>query len=449
MLTRYPPGPKGILPFKYAVEFFRRPTDVLTRLTRRYGDMVHLRLGPQHVFVLNRPEFVKEVLVTKANVFAKGKMMEGARRVLGEGLLTSRGEKHIRQRRATAPAFHRQQIEAYTSTIVECAARAISAWPDRKVLDVHTEMMRLTLAIVGRTLFSAELEKDTELQDGLNTLVRMSPLALVPFVETLEKVPIPSMRRIDKALAQVDSAVHRLISAHRLNSHDDMLTLLLRTYGDRVPEREVRDECVAMIFAGYETTSNALAWTWYLLSEHPEAEAALHAELDSVLAGRLPTVNDLPQLPYTEMLLSESVRLYPPAWAIGRRSLDTASIAGYSVPKGSLLIVSQWLLHHDDRYFPDASRFDPLRWTAQARQSRPYFAYFPFGAGPRQCIGESFAWTEALLLIATIGQRWRLRLAPGHPVEPQAVVTLRPKYGMKMIVERRSPVQARTETAAS
>ena len=449
MPTRYPPGPKGILPFNYALEFFRRPTDVLTRLTREYGDIVHLRIGPQHVFVLNRPEFVKEVLVTKASVFAKGKMMEGARRVLGEGLLTSRGEKHVRQRRATAPAFHKQQIEAYTTAMVECADHAVSAWRDGETLDVHAEMMRLTLAIVGRTLFSAELEKDAELQDGLNTLVRMSPLALVPFVETLEKLPIPSMRRIDKALKQVDTAVYRLIAEHRTGNHDDMLTTLLRTYGDSISERELRDECVAMILAGYETTSNALAWTWYLLSEHPDAEAALHAELDKILGGRLPMLNDLPRLTYTEMLLSESVRLYPPAWAIGRRSLEPASIAGYNVPKGSLLIVSQWLLQHDDRYFPNASRFDPMRWNAEARQSRPHFAYFPFGAGPRQCIGESFAWNEALLLIATIAQRWRLRHVPGHPVEPQPVVTLRPKYGMKMVVERRSAVQARTGTAAN
>jgi cytochrome P450 len=228
-----------------------------------------------------------------------------------------------------------------------------------------------------------------------------------------------------------------------------MLTLLLRTYGDSIGERELRDECVAMIFAGYETTSNSLAWTWYLLSQHPEAEAALHAELDSVVGGHLPTVNDLPRLAYTEMLLSESVRLYPPAWAIGRRSVKPAQIAGYEIPKDSLLIVSQWLLHHDERYFPDASRFDPTRWTAEAQQARPFFAYFPFGAGPRQCIGESFAWTEALLLIATIAQRWRLRLVPGHPVEPQAVVTLRPKYGMKMIVERRVAAQSRSESAAS
>ncbi|MBV9087408.1 MAG: cytochrome P450, partial [Acidobacteriaceae bacterium] len=346
---------------------------------------------------------------------------------------------------ATAPAFHREQIEAYTETMVECADRTVSAWRDRDTVDVHAEMMRLTLAIVGRTLFSAELEKDTALQDGLNTLVRMSPLALVPFVESLEKLPIPSMRRINRALRQLDSAVERLIADHRGEPHHDMLTMLMRTYGETVSDRELRDECVAMIFAGYETTSNALAWTWYLLSQHPEVDAALHSELSDVLGGHLPTVTDLPRLTYTEMLLSESIRLYPPAWAIGRRATQPASIAGYQVPAGSLLIVSQWLLHHDERYFPEASRFDPLRWTGEAQKSRPQFAYFPFGAGTRQCIGEGFAWTEALLLIATIAPRWRLRLVPGHPVEPQAVVTLRPKHGMKMIVEGRVPARAPTE----
>jgi cytochrome P450 len=366
---------------------------------------------------------------------------------LGEGLLTSRGEKHVRQRRATAPAFHREQIGRYTKTMVECADLAMTTWPEGEAFDVHAEMMRLTLAIVGRTLFSSELEKNAELQNGLNTLVRMSPMALVPFIETLEKLPIPSMRRINKALTQVDSTVYRLIREHKNGDQDDMLSLLLRTYDDAVCERELRDECVAMIFAGYETTSNALAWTWYLLSEHPEVEEALHQEIESVLGDRLPTVEDLPRLRRVEMVLSESMRLFPPAWAVGRRAMERAVIAGFEIPKGSLLIVSQWLLHRDERYFRNASRFDPTRWSSEAQQSRPFYAYFPFGAGPRQCIGEGFAWTEALLLIAGIAQRWQLRLVEGHPVEPQAVVTLRPKYGMKMVAERRAPAQARTGTA--
>jgi cytochrome P450 len=407
-------------------------------MAREYGDVAHVRVGPRHVYVLSHPDLVKEMLVTNSAALAKGKLMEGARRVLGEGLLTSGGDRHQRQRRATAPAFHREAIESYAATMVDCAARVASGWGHGATLDVHQEMMRLTLAIAGRTLFSAALEEDAELHDALNTFVRMSPLALVPFFEVFSKLPVAPMRRIEAALQQLDRAVYRLIREHREASRRDMLSMLIDTYGDMISDHELRDECVAMIFAGYETTSNALTWTWYLLSQNPEAEEELHRELDSVLGGRLPTAADFAALRYTEMVLAESVRMYPPGWAIGRRAQAPARIAGYTVPKGSMVITSQWVIHHDPRWYPDPYRFTAERWAEAARQSRPAFSYFPFGAGPRQCIGEHFAWTEAILAIATIAQRWRMRLVPGHPVEMQPVVTLRPKYGMRMTLERRA-----------
>ncbi len=433
----YPPGPGKLIPVADVLAFFRRPTEWLQQIARDYGDIAHVRVGPRHVYVLSHPDYVKEMLVTNSAALAKGKLMSGARRVLGEGLLTSGGERHQRQRRATAPAFHRERIEHYMAAMVECAARLASGWRDGATLDIHKEMMRLTLAIAGRALFSAALEEDGGLQDALNTFVRMSPLALVPFFELLAKLPVSPMRRIETALRQLDQTVYRLIREHRERPRGDLLSMLLAAYGSTISERELRDECVAMIFAGYETTSNALAWTWYLLSQNPDAEAKLHRELDSVLGGRVPTAADIPSLRYTEMVLAEAVRMYPPGWAIGRRAVAPARIAGYHIPKGSLVITSQWVIHHDPRWYPHPDRFDPERWTEAARQSRPTFSYFPFGAGPRQCIGEDFAWTEAMLVIATIARQWRLRLVPGHPVEMQPVVTLRPKHGMRMTVERR------------
>ncbi len=437
-VSSYPPGPRKLVPIGDVLAFFRRPTEWLSQMARQYGDIAHVRAGPRHVYVLSHPDYVKEMLVTNSLSLAKGRLMKGARQVLGEGLLTSGGERHQRQRRATAPAFHRERTESYAATMVECTARHASAWRAGETLDIHQEMMRLTLAIAGRTLFSAALEDDAELRDALNTFVRMSPLALVPFFELLEKLPVAPMRRVEAALRQLDKTVYRLIAEHRAMPRGDMLSLLLATYDGNISERELRDECVAMIFAGYETTSNALAWTWYLLSQSHEAEQKLHEEVDSVLHGRLPTAADIPALRYTEMVLAESVRMYPPGWAIGRRAVAPAHIAGYTIPKNSLVITSQWVIHHDPRWYPEPYRFDPERWTEAERQSRPAFSYFPFGAGPRQCIGESFAWTEAILIIATLAQQWRLRLVPGHPVEMQPVVTLRPKHGMRMTVERRA-----------
>jgi cytochrome P450 len=440
-----PPGPKGLPPLVEAVRFFRRPTEVLTRIARQYGDIAHLRVGHRHVYVLSHPEYVKEMLVTNSAIFAKGPLMKGAQRVLGEGLLSSRGEKHVRQRRATAPAFHERRIQGYAATMVECASRAAALWRDGETRDVHEEMMRLTLSIVGRTLFSADFGNEPALGEALNTLIRMSALAVLPMMSVLERLPLAPMRRIRRALRQLNAVVYALIEEHRRAPQNDMVSLLLETYGEGVSNRELRDECVAMIFAGYETTSNLLAWTWYLLSQNPQAEAQLHRELDEALGGRLPTSSDLPRLRYTEMVLSESLRMYPPAWAIGRRAMQAARIGGYRIPKGSIVLTSQWVLNYDARFYPDPQRFDPERWLAEARGTRPAYAFFPFGAGPRQCIGEGFAWTEGVLLIATIAQQWRMRHDPGHRVEVQAVVTLRPRYGMRMVLEKRVPAVMRCE----
>jgi cytochrome P450 len=266
----------------------------------------------------------------------------------------------------------------------------------------------------------------------------------LPFAQLLERLPLPAMKRFRQARARLDETIYRIIAARRASREDrgDLLSMLMAARdeegdGTGMTDEQLRDEAMTIFLAGHETTANALTWTWYLLSQHPEIEKRLHAELDAVLSGRLPTAEDYARLRYTEMVLAEALRLYPPAWIIGRRALTDYRINGYHVPARAILLMSPYVMHHNAAYFPEPFQFDPERWTPAARETRPKFSYFPFGGGPRLCIGEHFAWMEGVLVLATLAQQWRLRLVPGHPIELQPLVTLRPKYGMKMILERR------------
>lgn len=441
----FPPGPSRRLPGFNFFAFRRDRIGFLTRLAREYGDIVHFRVGRQRIFLLNHPEAIKEVLVTHQHNFKKGLALERGKVLLGEGLLTSEGEFHTRQRRLAQPAFHRQRVAAYGQAMVAYAARARDRWSDGAALDIAHEMMRLTLAIVGSTLFSADVESEAdELGRALTEVLEMFNLLMLPFAPLLQKLPLPANRRFERGRARLDATIYRMIRERRASGEDrgDFLSMLLLaqdTEGDGagMSDLQVRDEALTLFLAGHETTANALTWTWYLLSQNPGAEASLHAELDAVLCGHLPGVEDLPRLPYTEMVLAESMRLYPPAWIIGRRALRDCRIAGYPIPARSIVLASPYLMHHDARYFPDPLRFDPGRWTPEARAARPKFAYFPFGGGARGCIGEQFAWMEGVLLLATLAQKWRMRLVPGHPVELRPLITLRPKHGMRMTLSRR------------
>jgi cytochrome P450 len=268
-------------------------------------------------------------------------------------------------------------------------------------------------------------------------------LVILPYAEMLQHYPLPGMRRFRRARARLDAIVYRMIQEHRQEDRDrgDLLSMLLAARyddGSAMSDQQIRDEVMTILLAGYETMANALTWTWYLLSQNPDVEQRFHSEVDSVLQGRSPVFEDAPKLKYTEMVLSESMRLYPPAWAMGRYALGDFALGPYYLPRGTNIFVSQYVTHRDPRYFPDPERFDPERWTPEAKTARPRFSYFPFGGGARQCIGESFAWMEGVLVLTTLAQRWRLRLLPGHPVERQALITLRPKYGMKMTVEART-----------
>lgn len=390
-----------------------------------------------------RPEGSSNVLVTRQHDFSKSRALQWAKLFLGEGLLTSEGEFHTRQRRLAQPAFHRQRIGGYGADMVRRAVETRERWVAGDVLDLDGEMMRLTLAIVSTSLFGTDVAVTaSEIREDLSTIISLFPRFSLPLFGLIQKLPLPSNARFDRAVGRLDGIVHRLIAERRAAGGDrgDLLSMLLLAQdaegdGGGMSDRQLRDEVVTLLLAGHETTSNALTWTWYLLSQNPGVEARWREEMRTVLDGRPPAFEDLPALKYTEMVLAESMRLFPPAWGIGRRALRDVAVGGFKVAAGAILALSPYVVHRDERFWPDPLRFDPERFTPEARAARARFAYFPFGGGARSCIGESFAWMEGVLLLAAIGQRWRLRLAPGHPVEPQALITLRPRYGMRMIAE--------------
>jgi cytochrome P450 len=442
----HPPGPRRRVPVLDALRMGRDPLAFLGALAEQYGDIARASLGPETIYLLNHPDLVRDVLVTNHRNFHKGPGLERAKKLLGEGLLTSEGEFHLRQRRLAQPAFHRQRVAAYGATMASYAAIRRERWRAGSVIDVHAEMMALTLAIVGKTLFDADVEQEAaEIGDALTTTFESFQFGFyLPFGEILERLPLPPTLRFRKARARLDATIYRMIGERRRTGADrgDLLSMLLLaqdTEGDggRMTDLQLRDEAMTIFLAGHETTANALTWTWYLLSQHPDVESRLHAEVDAALGARTPTVEDLPRLAYTRMVLAESMRLYPPAWIVGRRALAPFDVRGYTIPPRSVVLSCQYLMHRDARWFPEPSRFDPERWTPERQAQRPKFSYFPFGAGPRVCIGEQFAWMEGVLLLATIAQRWRFRLVPGHPIALRPIITLRPKHGVRMYVERR------------
>ncbi|MGH7451089.1 MAG: cytochrome P450, partial [bacterium] len=419
----YPPGPGSKAPFQIIKTVRRDMVGFLKQVAGQYGDIAYFKAGPQHIFVLSHLDHIKEVLVTHNRHFIKSRGLQIAKKILGEGLLTSEGEMHLRQRRLVQPAFHRQRIESYGSVMANYAARMSERWQNDAPtflnknskgqigMDMAQEMMQLTLTIAGKTLFDADVEAEAgEIGAALTTVMNLFMERLTtPLAGLLDILPLPSNFRFLKAKKRLDATIYRMINERRASGkdHGDFLSMLLLAQdvegdGGRMTDLQVRDEAMTIFLAGHETTAIALTWTWYLLSQHPEVEAKLHAELEQVLGGRLPTVADLPQLSYTRMVLAESMRLYPPAYVIGRRALSDFAIGQYVVPAGGIILMSPYVLHHDARYYPEPEKFDPQRWTLEAEAQRPKFSYLPFGAGPRVCIGESFAWMEGILVLATV-----------------------------------------------
>ena len=447
--SQLPPGPRANL---FGIGLFplgRDPLKYMTQLAERYGDIVYFRSGRERFFLLNHPDHIKDLLVTSARKFAKGRALERSRLLLGQGLLTSEGDFHLRQRRLMQPVFHRQRIAGYAEAMVAFAARLRERWSDEQVIDIHQQMTALTLAIAGKTLFDADVEGDTrEVVEAISEAFSLFHLTLMPFSELLEKIPFSPIRKLHRSRQRLDRIIYRIIESRRQSGEDrgDLLSMLLRAQDEensaegasaRMTNEQLRDECLTLFLAGHETTANALTWAWYLLAQNPQVEAALHAEIDSVLAGRLPNFDDLDRLTYTEQIVAETLRLYPPAWIVGRRALEGHEFGPYKIPPRSLVAASQWITHHDARYFPDPYKFDPDRWTPAARAARHKFCYFPFAAGPRQCIGEGFAWAEAMLVLATLAQRWRLELVPNQKIEVKPVITLRPAGPVMMTLRKR------------
>ena len=434
-----PAGPRPRIPGAYTFAFWRDPIGSLEGLARDYGDVVHWTFGGRPAYLLKNPEHIRRVLVADHRSFMKGRALQVTKRVLGEGLLTSEGEHHDAHRRLIQPLFHAERIRDYAETMIAASARVRERWREGERLDVQREMARLTLAIVGETLFSTDLEAEAdEIGEALTVSLDGLNLFMLPHTDVLERLPLPPVRRFHAARGRLDETIERLLDERRANGaeREDLVSVLLAAEREHGWSRaQLRDEAMTILLAGHETTASALTWTWYLLARHPHVEAELHAEVDRVLGGRLATAEDLPALRETDRIVSESMRLYPPAWLLGRKALVPYELDGHLIPEGSIVIVSPYVTHRDPRFYPDPLVFDPSRWTDEERRKRPRYAYFPFGGGPRVCIGEGFARTEAVLALATLTQRWRLALPPGYEARLHPRVTLRPKGTIPMRVE--------------
>jgi cytochrome P450 len=440
-----PPGPgANLLVSTLKQKKWVAPIAHFTHLAADYGDIAHYKLGRRHILFLNHPGYLREVFVVQHANFIKERTQQRAKLLLGEGMITADKARHKEQRQAAAPAFHRQKIDAHAEEIVRRTAALRDQWRAGEAHDIHREMMTLGLGIIGATIFRTDLGEEIHaLNRAMADIMNVyNAIVLLPGIRLLLQVPFTPLRKFVHARRQLHEAVDRLITEHRRRGPDpsgtDLLTMLLESQKScGWSDEHVRDQVITVILAGYETTAIALTWTWYLLSQNAEAEARMHEELDRVLNRRLPGYHDLPLLRYTEMVMAEALRLYPPAWAMGRLALNEFQVGEFRMAAGTTVLGSQYILHRDARFFPDPLRFDPERHTPEAKAARIKGAYFPFGMGPRQCIGEAFAWMEGVLVLATLAQRWKLRHNDRHKVVAEPLFTLRPKDGMPMRVEGR------------
>jgi cytochrome P450 len=425
-------------------EFGRDRLGVLSRWARDYGDVVWARFGPRYLVFVNHPDLVEEVLVNQNRKFIKHYRLRDATRTLGQGLLVSEGEFWRGQRKLAQPAFHRERIAAYGELMVDLTERSIGTWAHGQIRDAQDDMMRLTLEIVAKTLFDAEVGRDSaDVSAAMETLMRAFVVRTARLISPPHWVPTPMNIRVEIAIRRLERILLSIIGERRESGkdHGDLLSMLLRAQdeesGRRMSDSQLRDEMMTLFMAGHETTANTLAWTWFLLSGHPEAEARLHAELDHVLGGRPPTVADLPRLPYTENVINETLRAYPTVWMLGREAIEPVELGGYLIPVGTTIFMPQWVIHRDGRWFDDPGVFRPERWQGGLMQRIHRYAYFPFGGGPRICIGNNFALMEAALVLATIARKFRLKLAPDADVTPLATITLRPAHGVKVVLSKR------------
>lgn len=449
------PGPKGHWLKGNLPQFVQGRLGFLEENFARYGDVFKIRLGPKPILVVNHPDLVEEVLVTKNKSFIKHFALKRTKLTLGNGLLTSEGDFWRRQRKLAQPAFHRESIAGHAAMMVEYAERMLEGWSGGQRRDAQDDMMRLTLEIVAKALFGAEVHGESADASVAMDLVMAGFTARIGRIVNLpDWVPTPVNLRLRRAVTRLDAIVYRMIAERRKSGEvrEDLLSMLLHAQdeeGGGMTDGQLRDEAMTLFMAGHETTANTLAWIWYLLALHPEVEAKLHAELDSVLQGRAPTMDDLPRLPYTDRVVTETLRLYSTVWLLGREAIEPVTVGDYRLPVGWTVYMSQWVVHRDPRWFDDPTVYRPDRWADGLMKRIPRYAYFPFGGGPRICIGNNFSLMETALLLATIARKYRLRLAPDADVVPLPTMTLRPEFGVKVVLEERRPSQREAPLADS
>jgi cytochrome P450 len=443
--TQRPPGPSGKLlaPLRF-LDYCRDPLAYMTRMARTYGDVVALPGFGMPVYLFNHPDQIEEILRHKHRVFKKDFYIEALRPLLGNGLLTSEAEEWRRARAMAQPAFQARQVQQYAATMVDYTERLISSWRAGETRNLHTDMMRLTSQIVTKTLFDVDVNDETgsigkTLEAAM--LFYANPLSMWP---KWRHVPTPTNLRFRRTLGHLDELMFKMIRERRAEGAGDRSDLLSRLLcaqdeqGRKMSDTELRDELLTLFLAGHETTALTLSYAFYLLATDAEVDAKLHAELDRVLTDRLPTAADVPALPFAENVIKESMRLYPPAWTLGREATEDCEIGGYPIEKGAQVLMAQWVVQRDPRFWPEPERFRPARWDEEQTKQLPRCAYFPFGDGPRICIGNSFAMIEAVLLLATIGRRFRLERVPGQTLRIVPSVTIRPRDGINLIVRDRS-----------
>ena len=443
---RFPPG----VPHNLIWEAVRNLGPVAAipffeRLVRDYGKIASYRVGRRKVIFISDPELIREILVVQNDNFIKGEPVRRSKILLGNGMITAEQADWRTQRQSAQPAFHRQRIRRYADEMVDVATAARDEITAGREFDLARFLMELALRIVSKTLFDTELQEEAPIvAEEINHIMDVyNFMMVVPAPQLFLHFPLPQVLAFHRARRRVDATVNRMIEEHVHGSkrkNGDLLSMMIESIPDVESEAgksQLRDQVVTIFLAGYETTANALAWTFRLLGEHPEVERRLIAEVDSVLNGRTATMDDVPLLKYAEMVLAESMRLYPPAWAQVRQSIGDFQLGEYYLPSEVMVVMSQWIMHRSPEFYPEPDRFDPERFRPEAKAGRPKFAYFPFGGGARQCIGEAFAWMEGALVLGTLLQRWRFRLIPGQVFEPQTLITLRPKNGVRVIAEAR------------
>ena len=447
--SQLPPGPPGLPVLGQTFRYVRDPIGLMEE-SAAYGDLVTMSIKPWLVYMINHPDLIREALVANHRSIGRWRNVEAMGYLMGNGLVTSEDPLHSHHRQKMQPAFRHRQIEKLCENMVWLTAQQAQNWCDGDRIDMSHEMRDLTLKIIARTLFNVDVSNQVkrigEAFEFANYYMSARFTQLEGLRPILHRLPLPSSIRFKRHLRYLDQVVYAMIEQRRDddNPGNDLLSLLLDmeeyapTSGqDYMTTREVRDELMTIFAVGHETVAVALTWAWYLLATHPESQDRFHSELDLVLGNRPPTMADLSSLTFTDQVITESMRLYPPIWRIGRVALEPLRLGGYPIPTGSMICLPQYIIHRDHRWYDSPAEFRPERWTPEFRRQLHPFAYFPFGAGPRRCIGEGFAWTEAKLVLATVGQKWRFRHDPKHKTKLTPLITLCPTNGMPLFVERR------------